>query len=385
MNICGTWFKAPSAQKIIRLLEGAGHQTYFVGGCVRNDLLGREVKDIDIASAAPPETMMALAKEAGIQAVPTGIKHGTVTLIVDSQSYEITTFRRDLLTDGRHAKVAFSSDLKEDAQRRDFTMNALYATADGTILDPLSGLEDLRAGRVRFINDADQRIKEDYLRILRYFRFSAWYGALSEGFDPGALAAITANLDGLNQLSKERIGAEMIKLLSAPDPSPSVAAMRATGVLNNILEGADDRLLSLFVHLEISNGLSPDPIGRLAVLGGQDVKHQLRLTNLQAKTFDILRECMSNTMPPHELGYRYGQHIAQMSIALRAAVFETQIMSSDLEAAIQGASAQFPLTGQDLTDRFEGVELGRVLKDCEAQWIASGFKLGKDDLLRLHR
>ena len=385
MNICGTWFKAPSAQKIMRLLEGAGHQTYFVGGCVRNDLLGREVKDIDIASAAPPETMMALAKEAGIQAVPTGIKHGTVTLIVDSKSYEITTFRRDLLTDGRHAKVAFSSDLKEDAQRRDFTMNALYATADGTILDPLSGLEDLRAGRVRFINDADQRIKEDYLRILRYFRFSAWYGALSEGFDPGALAAITANLDGLNQLSKERIGAEMIKLLSAPDPSPSVAAMRATGVLNNILEGADDRLLSLFVHLEISNGLSPDPIGRLAVLGGQDVKHQLRLTNLQAKTFDILRECMSSTMPPHELGYRYGQHIAQMSIALRAAVFETQIMSSDLEAAIQGASAQFPLTGQDLTDRFEGVELGRVLKDCEAQWIASGFKLGKDDLLRLHR
>ncbi|NDD10080.1 MAG: CCA tRNA nucleotidyltransferase, partial [Rhodobacteraceae bacterium] len=121
MNICGTWFKAPSAQKIMRLLEGAGHQTYFVGGCVRNDLLGREVKDIDIASAAPPETTVALAKEAGIQAVPTGIKHGTVTLIVDSQSYEITTFRTDLLTDGRHAKVVFSSDLKEDAQRRDFT------------------------------------------------------------------------------------------------------------------------------------------------------------------------------------------------------------------------------------------------------------------------
>ena len=136
---------------------------------------------------------------------------------------------------------------------------------------------------MRFINDADQRIKEDYLRIW-YFRFSAWYGALSEGFDPEALSAIAANLDGLKQLSKERIGAEMIKLLSAPDPSPSIAAMRATGVMNNILEGADDRLLSLFVHLEISNGLSPDPIGRLAILGGQDVKCQLRLTNLQAKT-----------------------------------------------------------------------------------------------------
>ena len=385
MRIRGSWITAPSAQQAINLLANAGHETYFVGGCVRNDLLGYEVKDIDIASASPPKATASLAKNAGISWVPTGIKHGTITLIVEGQSFEITTFRKDVATDGRHAEVTFSSDLKEDARRRDFTMNALYATADGTVIDPLDGLEDLQARRLRFINDADQRIKEDYLRILRFFRFSAWYGNMHEGFDEEALAAIAKNLDGLERLSKERITAEMIKLMAAPDPSLSIAAMRASGVLQKILVGADDRLLSLFVHLEIENGLPSDPIGRLAVLGAQDVQHQLRLSNKQTKTYETLRASMSNTMPPHELGYRYSEHIALISIALRAALFEKSINKPDLDSAKRGQFAQFPLSGQDLKDCFQGAELGRALKDCETHWIASEFRLSKEDLLSIIR
>ena len=381
MKINGSWITAPGAQKAISLLVDAGHETYFVGGCVRNDLLGYDVKDIDIASASSPETTVSLAKNAGIAFLPTGIEHGTVTLIMEGQSFEVTTFRTDVATDGRHAEIAFSYDLKEDARRRDFTMNALYATADGTVIDPLDGLDDLRAQRIRFINDADQRIREDYLRILRFFRFSAWYGNKYIGFDAEALYAISENLTGLERLSKERIGAEMIKLLAAPDPSPSIAAMRSTGVLQNIIAGADDRLLSLFVHLETENGLPSDTIGRLAILGGQDVQHQLRLSNQQTKTYETLRACMANTMPPHELGYRYSEHIALISIALRAASFETPISKLDLYSAKQGALAQFPLSGQDLKDRFQDAELGRVLKDCEANWIASEFSLSKEDLL----
>ena len=382
MKINGSWITAPSTQKVISLLVDAGHETYFVGGCVRNDLLGYKIKDIDIASSSSPETTVALAKNAGIAFVPTGIEHGTVTLTLDGQSFEITTFRKDVATDGRHAEVTFSSYLKDDARRRDFTINALYATADGTVIDPLNGLDDLSARRIRFINDAGQRIREDYLRILRFFRFSAWYGNKYIGFDAEALYAISENLTGLERLSKERIGAEMIKLLAAPDPSPSIAAMRSTGVLQNIIAGADDRLLSLFVHLETENGLPSDTIGRLAILGGQDVQHQLRLSNQQTRTYETLRACMANTMPPHELGYRYSEHIALISIGLRAALFENPINKLDLYSAKQGASAQFPLSGKDLKDRFKDAELGRVLKDCEADWIASEFSLSKEDLLR---
>ena len=383
MKINGSWITASSTQLVINLLIDAGHETYFVGGCVRDDLLGYKVKDIDIASAATPEVTISIANNAGIEFVPTGIKHGTITLIVDDKSFEITTFRKDLVTDGRHAEVTFSSKLKEDAQRRDFTMNALYATAEGTVVDPLDGLEDLLARRLRFINDADQRIKEDYLRILRFFRFSAWYGNSHEGFDENALAAISKNFNGLERLSKERISAEMIRLLAAPDPSPSIAAMHSSGVLQNILSGADDRLLALFVYLEIKNRLPSDPIARLAALGGQDVQHQLRLSTQQIKTYETLRACMSNTIPPRELGYRYGEHIALISIALRAALFKTSIKKSDLESAKRGGLAKFPLNGEDLKDHFQGAKLGNVLKDCEKLWIASEFRLSKEELLHI--
>ena len=259
MMVSGDWLTHPATQAVCAMLTQAGHQALFVGGCVRNALLGAPVNDIDISTDAVPTRVMELAQAAGLHAIPTGIDHGTITVVADHIPHEITTFRKDVETDGRRAVVAFSARVEDDAHRRDFTMNALYARPDGTIVDPLGGMADLNARRVRFIDDADLRIREDYLRILRYFRFHAWYGDPVAGMDPDALAAIAADLDGIATLSRERIGAEMLRLLAAPDPAPAMAAMRTTGALGAVIAGADDRALAPLVHLEAEQGLAPRP------------------------------------------------------------------------------------------------------------------------------
>ncbi|MEP1942651.1 MAG: CCA tRNA nucleotidyltransferase, partial [Sulfitobacter sp.] len=202
------WLTSNSARSVYDAVAAAGHQVFYVGGCVRNALLGAPVSDVDMATSATPEQVIHLSKQAGLKPVPTGIDHGTITVVADGIGYELTTFRRDVQADGRRAVVAFSEDIRDDARRRDFTMNALYADREGVIIDPLGGLDDLRAAKLRFIEDADQRIREDYLRALRYFRFHAWYGNNSEGLDAEALGAIASNLDGLKTLSAERVGAE---------------------------------------------------------------------------------------------------------------------------------------------------------------------------------
>lgn len=264
-KINADWLSSEATQRVFSLLGDAGHAVFAVGGCVRNTLLGAPVQDIDLSTSAQPEVVMKLAEAAGLRAVPTGIEHGTVTVIAGDEPYEITTFRRDVDTDGRRAVVAFSDSIEEDALRRDFTMNALYADAAGVVHDPVGGLPDLEARRIRFIEDADQRIREDYLRSLRYFRFCAWYGDPADGYDTDALDAIARNLGGLGTLSRERVGSEVLKLLTAPDPAPAVAVMRATGVLGQILPGADDTGLAPLVGMEAE--LVADPIRRLAVLG----------------------------------------------------------------------------------------------------------------------
>jgi poly(A) polymerase len=260
-------------------------------------------------------------------------------------------------------------------------MNALYAQASGAVIDPLEGLGDLRARRVRFIKDAAQRIQEDYLRILRFFRFSAWYGDPQLGFDPEALAAIGAHIDGLDGLSKERIGNELLKLLAAADPAPSLAVMRATGALVRVLNGADDRSIGLLVHLEQSNRVQPNPIRRLAALGGMDVQAALRLSNQQDKTLTLYKGEMGSASGAGELGYRHGVIAAQDILLLRAAQFETEVASGDFNAADIGANASFPVAAQDLMPQYSGAQLGAELRTLEQRWIGSGFQLSKKALL----
>ncbi len=380
-RITDEWLTNPATQAVCAALEAGGAQALFVGGCVRNALLGVPVSDIDIATDARPERVLQLAAAAGIKAVPTGLDHGTVTLVSGGIPHEVTTFRRDVETDGRRAVVAFAERVEEDAARRDFTVNALYARPDGTVLDPLGGLADLRARKVRFIGDAAARIHEDYLRSLRYFRFHAWYGDPEMGFDPEALAAIAGNLEGLSRLSRERVGAEMLKLLAAPDPAPSVAAMRQTGVLARLLPGADDRALAPLVHLEQAAGVAPDPIRRLAALGGEDVADRLRLSRAQARQLDQLRHAAAGTAGAGELGYRLGVEAARDALLLRAAISGQPWDAGALESAAKGARASFPIRAGDLMPRLQGPALGARLKQLEAEWIASGFRLGREELL----
>ena len=193
-RVRGEWISCASTQEVLAMLEGGGHLAYVVGGCVRNALMGVPVSDVDIATDARPERVMALAEAAGLKPVPTGIDHGTVTVVAEGIGHEVTTFRADVETDGRRAVVRYSDDISEDAARRDFTMNALYADARGDVLDPLGGLPDLEARRVRFIRDAGERIREDYLRILRFFRFNAWYGDPEQGVDPEVFPAMRSEI-----------------------------------------------------------------------------------------------------------------------------------------------------------------------------------------------
>lgn len=381
-RITADWLNAPNAQMVGSMLTGAGYQAWFVGGCVRNALIGAPVSDLDISTNAHPDKVMQLADGAGLKAVPTGIDHGTVTVIADGVPFEITTFRRDVETDGRRAVVAFAQTMEEDAHRRDFTMNALYAGADGTVVDPLGGLPDLTARRVRFIDDPRARIREDYLRILRFFRFHAWYGDVGGGLDPEGYAACAELADGITGLSRERIGAEMRKLLAAPDPAPAVASMQMAGVLMRVLPGADAAALAPLVHVEAQLGLIPDPVIRLAALGGEDVAKALRLSKADERRRDLLRAGIANGQGAAELGYRLGVADAMAVLALRCAL-QLDHPDADWAYVVADASAQeFPVRADDLMPARSGAALGATLKELEQKWVASSFTLDKAALLK---
>ena len=377
------WLNDPAAQRVCSTIIAGGHTIYFVGGCVRNAVLGQPNDDVDLATDALPEQVIALSEQAGLKAVPTGIDHGTVTVVAGGEGYEVTTFRRDVQTDGRRAVIAFSTDIEEDARRRDFTMNALYADLDGQIVDPLGGLADTLARQVRFIEDAGTRIREDYLRILRFFRFHAWYGQSEDGFDHDAIAAISSNLGGLETLSAERIGAEIKKLLSAPTPEQSIAGMRQTGVLSVVLPGSDDRWLGRVVHLEEQLGLTPDWVLRLAVIGGIDMQSGLRMSRSDARRLDLLREVGFSAADLSETAYRHGRTIALQAAAIRAAIASSPCEEKVLKSIEKGAAAAFPISASDLMPTYEGARLGARIAQLEKAWIASNFELTAKELLLL--
>ena len=378
MRIEGEWLNAAPLRAVFAMLTGTGHQAYVVGGAVRNAVMGLPVSDMDIATDARPEQVMALAEAAGLRAVPTGIDHGTVTVVSGDIPYEVTTFRRDVETDGRRAVVAFAETMEDDALRRDFTMNALYARRDGTVLDPTgTGIADLAEGRVRFVGAAEERIREDYLRTLRYFRFHARFG--HGGPDPDALAAIGETLDGLATLSAERVGAELKALLSLANPAPSVAIMEQVGVLARVLPGASTIALAPLVHLE--DALPPDPIRRLAALGGDGAAGRLRLSRAEAKQLTLLQDGTGSPDGPGALGYRNGFEIARDVLLLRAAMAAQPLEHAGVQEAKAGSAEVFPVSAKDLSDRFEGKALGDALREREARWIASGFALTRDALL----
>ena len=360
MKLEADWLTRPATQALCAALEGAGFHALFVGGCVRDGIIGRSVSDIDIATDARPERVMEVTQAAGMKPVPTGIDHGTVTVVAGGFPHEVTTFRRDVETDGRRAVVAFSERVEEDAE----------------------GLPDLEARRVRFIGDPRDRIEEDYLRILRFFRFHAHYADPAGGLDAEGLAACAGMAEGLDGLSRERVGAEMAKLLSAPDPAPAVAAMTQAGILVRVLPGADATALPVLVHLEGQHGLSPDPVRRLALIGGENATDALRLSKSQASGIANRRARIGDVAGAGALGYHLGDQAGRDVVLLRAALFGTGVTQADLDAVAHGAAQTLPIRAADLQAKgLSGPALGEALRAAEARWIASGFTLTKPDLL----
>lgn len=382
MNISADWLHSEGPQALIAALEAEGFEAYFVGGCVRNTLLGEPVSDIDLATSSHPETVSNIATNAGFKVIPTGIDHGTVTVVAAGETIEVTTFRKDVETDGRRAVVAFAEALSDDAMRRDFTVNALYSDARGVVTDPVGGLADIETRTIRFIGSAKERVREDALRILRFFRFHAWYGDPDGGIDADALAACAELADLLDGLSRERVGQEMRKLLSAPDPAPAVASFDATGGLARVIPGATAQMLAPLVHVEAEAKLSPDWIRRLVVMGPpDDVVSRLRLSKAEARSVESLRAAFAADMTPTELGFRYGSCVAHSAIAAKAATFGVQLVHDHLANAEHGAAQVFPVKAGDLPDGLHGPAVGAALRQIEQRWIDSGFRLTKQELL----
>ncbi len=381
------WMTAPETRAVFAVL--GSDKARFVGGSVRNALMGRPVEDIDIATPIRPDEVMRLLETSGIKAVPTGIDHGTVTAVVDGKHFEITTLRRDVETDGRHAVVAFSEDWAEDAERRDFTMNALYASIDGEVFDIAGGVEDLKAGRVRFAGDAATRIREDYLRILRLFRFHAWYGRGE--LDSEALRAAAAEKAGIASLSGERIRKEMLRLLEAENPMPSLRAMAATGILAEIFPDAVLlQRLERLVAIDEGNFFAPDPLLRLAALLPDPalavkIAERFRLSNAEtARLVDVTGapEKIVSYLSIKEVRkwlYRLGAARFKDRVFLRWAEDPKESNGVQWRALLALADAwqrpKFPLTGESVKAAGvpEGPLIGRILGEVEEWWIDSDF------------
>jgi poly(A) polymerase len=379
MRLKADWLGATPLRAVIDAL-GRG-EVFFVGGCVRNTLLGEPVADIDLTTPIEPAEVTRRLEAAGLKAVPTGIEHGTVMAVSGGEGFEITTFRADIETDGRRATVRFSTDIAEDAARRDFTMNAVYADPAGEIIDPLDGLADLLARRIRFIGEPRDRIREDYLRILRFFRFTAWYGV--EGIEPEGLAACAELADGIDGLARERVGAEIKKLLAAPDPAPAVAAMAASGVLARCLAGASAALLAPLVDLEGAAGVEADWITRLAALGAENPAEALRLSRAEAKCLADIRALLAAPVPVAAAAHCNGARAAQAMALLRAAGGDTGGLANLEDEIARGAAAEFPLRATDLikAGMAPGPALGAALKAARTRWLDSDFSLDRVTLV----
>jgi poly(A) polymerase len=389
--------------RALAALDGDGEETRLVGGAVRDLALGQAVGDFDLATTALPEIVMKRARAAGFGVAPTGLAHGTVTVIVDGRPIEATTLRRDVDTDGRHAKVAFGRDFRDDALRRDFTINALSLTADGTVHDYVGGLIDLAAHRVRFIGEARRRIREDYLRILRFFRFSARYG--DGKLDRAGFEAAIAEREGLAILSRERVRAELMKLFVAPRASQVLAAIGGAGLLLPLVAGQTDwARFARLAALETAGEMSPDPVlrlGALCVLIEEDaerLRERLRLSNAETDRLAVLARGLADLHDgeaPPSLG------------ALRQLLFERRRQGAlDALALFQADSGAdgddwrfirarafllstpeptLPITGADVVARgvTHGQRVGATLKKLQALWIRAGFPREPETLARL--
>ena len=383
------WLRRAETRAVLDALAAAGHEARIVGGTVRNALLGEPVTDIDIATTATPDEVMAAARAADLEAIPTGIAHGTVTVLANRVPFEVTTLREDVETFGRHARVAFTADWAADARRRDFTINALYCDAEGNISDPLGGLDDLAARRIRFIGDARERIREDALRILRFFRFHARYSR--DGLDPEGLEACAKERALLAQLSAERVRAELLKLLEAPGAAHAVTAMFEHGFIVDLLGRAPRLgLLQRLIAIDAGKQRPADPLLRISVLAvavEEDRDHladRLRLSRSERNDLVVVDPRLMALVIPDDTGRRRAlyalgaQRWRRMAMAGAAAADTSEVRAAWDELGglpDRWDIPTFPLRGSDAMalGLSPGPRIGTLLADLEAEWIAEDF------------
>ncbi len=384
------WMTSEPTRKVMAALTAHG-EARFVGGCVRDALVGRAVADIDIATPLTPDQVTAALTAAGLKAIPTGIEHGTVTAVADGRPYEITTLRRDVETDGRRAVVAFTHDWAEDAARRDFRLNALYLDTEGTLFDPTAeGVADARAGRIVFVGEAETRIREDYLRILRFFRFFAWYGRGEP--DAVALKACAELRDGLKSLSGERVSKELLKLLAADDPRPTVRLMASTGVLAVLLPEAEGlRRFEGLVEIETSQLFSCDPVMRLAALLPDD-RDAVMGSALRLRLPNAVRDRLLAAVPgePPLASWMSPREVRRAIYRLGPEPFRDRVLKAWAAADRTAVHPQwrmlytypdtwtpppFPITSDEIKAAgvAEGPLFGRVRREVEDWWIDMDF------------
>jgi poly(A) polymerase len=387
------WLREGPLARLIEVLDRDGEEARVVGGAVRNALLGEPIHEFDVATTAIPRDVIRRSAAAGFKPVPTGIEHGTITVVIDSRPFEVTTLREDVETFGRHASVRFGRDWRADAERRDFTMNALSVTSDGVVHDYVGGIADLEARRVRFIGEARKRIAEDYLRILRFFRFHAAYG---HGLpDAAGLAACIAGRAGLAQLSRERVRMELLKLLLARHATPALASMAESGLLLPVLGGVPDLAgFENMAKVEMTAGVQADAVQRLGALGAripEDAERlwqRLRLSNAEHERLSSMSDGWWRVAPADEpaaraLLYRLGpQGFVDRVLIAWARSWERPSRAAHDKAwralammAENWAAPVFPLKAADFIKRGvkPGPGLGAALNEAEAAWIAADF------------
>jgi poly(A) polymerase len=383
-----------AASFIMAVLHQAGFPARMVGGAVRDGLLGMAVEEIDLATTATPPEMIQVLQAAGIKTVPTGIEHGTITAVKDGTGVEITTLRRDIETDGRHARVTFTDDWKEDAARRDFTINAMSQDADGVIHDYFGGQEDLRAGRLCFVGDARARLREDYLRLLRLFRFQAYYG--KQPLDTAMVEAAREAVPFARDLSRERVWKEFGKILAAPQPLPVLRVMQEIGLLTALLPQAKLDVLEKMLDAEKRISTPVSPLARLAALLAHEktdaavLQNRFALSGAATQKLALLLQnplAESAAPSPHSLAtalYRYGIDLTSEFLLLLAASDGEFDWDSVLPVLQKWQPKTFPLTGADILalDVLPGPEVGEILRRVEAWWIEQSFQPDKAACLR---
>lgn len=394
------WLKNPNLQQLLSLLNAEGGEARIAGGAVRNALLGEAIADIDIATTLVPRDVILRLNAAGQKSVPTGIAHGTVTAVIGDDTFEVTTLRQDVETDGRHAKVLYGTDWIADARRRDLTINALYLTAEGEVIDPLEGLADVHSQTVRFIDDAEQRIQEDYLRILRFFRFFAWYGKFRP--DASGLKACARLKEGLDGLSVERIWQELSKLLAAPDPARAILWMRQTGVLSRVLPETEkwgiDALSGMIAAENKANWHADGLLRLMSILPPNAEKlaamaKRLKLPNVVR---DRLLDWAGTTLAPSDVKepdfqkWLYWQKPEAIRDHLKLAISKNDSNAKKYTRQLKWLNRwerpEFPLGGKDLIDRGmePGPQIADVLRQIEEKWVEAGFRGNAESLLNVH-